>query len=1133
MEGYTWFGNNRKELHHRARAGSGGCGIFVKDSVLEEYKIVHVDKDREGIISIRFCDRVTEFTFVVYCCYLPPGQSTRGRDAIDYFAYILSDMYLQNDCDMTILAGDINARISNMNDVVPELDKIPSRKNIDIIKNSHGDSFVDFLKDSKLCILNGRVKPDLDDYTFICHQGKSVVDYITIDHNSLEHCSHFEVITMTNCIEKYDLHGLLSEVCKAPDHSLLIAYIQCDMSSHLLNTSQNTAEEDDYSVNETAKCKYRRDNYPDRFMMSEVWKQSIVNLTEFFENRITNQDSVNSAYELFVKTLFNEMDIYLKVPSVSKKTRKKFKYYKPYWCDELTRLWVELRESEKAFKALKGRYNRQNEVYLKFKNCQKQFDKVLRRKEREYNKGVTVTLDEIETNNPRVFWKTIKSLGPRQVKSLPVKVYLNDEGDICTDKDVVLDKWKNDFASLYNKPTEQSPSDNAEHYNLYQLKSDLEDSMCDNNYVTNEYINGPIMFREVEKVISRLKNNKAMGIDMIPNEIIKCDDVKKSLVIFFDKCFNLGLIPTVWLKAIIVPIPKSASKDPCIPLNYRGISLLSCVYKVYSGLINNRIISYLEDLGFFVDEQNGFRKGRSCQDHIFSLTSVIRNRQAQNQSTFTAFVDFQKAFDWVDRDLLFLKLLLNNIDGKTYSAVKSMYSNTTASIKFNDMYTKWFDCSSGVRQGDVLSTTLFSIYINDLAKEINELGLGVPVGDIKLSILLYADDIALITENENDLQSMLDKLNEWCVKWRMKVNETKTNIIHFRNKRCAKTAENFKLGAKTLDIVSNYKYLGIMLNEYLDYTVCAETLSGAAGRALGAVIGKTRHLKELGFKCYEKLYRTGICPVLEYGSEIWGYKIYKCSESIQERAIRYFLGLHRFTPIPALRGEVGWNSTQSHRWINMVRFWNRLVEMDESRLTHKLFKWDLQFVQTGSNWSSELRAILTDINMVHIFDTRSVCNLSDIKQKCYEYDSNKWVVDINQKPKLRTYVTFKNTLSTEAYVTSSMPKYQRSVYAKLRCGVLPIKIETGRYDSIDRENRICEFCTLGEVEDEMHFICNCTLYTTLRLKLFNTVMVEYGNFENLNVKDKFVYLMQNKQKLTAKFSWLAYCKRKEILYNIV
>ncbi len=184
-----------------------------------------------------------------------------------------------------------------------------------------------------------------------------------------------------------------------------------------------------------------------------------------------------------------------------------------------------------------------------------------------------------------------------------------------------------------------------------------------------------------------------------------------------------------------------------------------------------------------MDEQNGFRKGRSCQDHIFTLTSVLRNRQAENKPTFAAFVDMQKAFDWVDRDLLFLKLLLNNIDGKVYNAIKSMYTDTTASLKINKLETDWFRCESGVRQGDVLSTTLFSIFINDLAKEIKDMDIGIPIGELKLCILLYADDIVLLSENERDLQSMLDKLNEWCVKWHMKVNETKTNVIHFRNKK--------------------------------------------------------------------------------------------------------------------------------------------------------------------------------------------------------------------------------------------------------------------------------------------------------------------------------------------------------------
>ncbi len=139
------------------------------------------------------------------------------------------------------------------------------------------------------------------------------------------------------------------------------------------------------------------------------------------------------------------------------------------------------------------------------------------------------------------------------------------------------------------------------------------------------------------------------------------------------------------------------------------------------------MVKYLEDLDWFVDEQDGFRKGRSSQDEFCRLTSIIRNRQAKKLPTFAAFVDMQKAFDWVDRDLLFLKLLINNIDGNVYNAIKAMYSNTTAIMRINGFEIELFSWDAVVRQGDVLSTTLFSIYIHDLAKEIKCMNLGIPV----------------------------------------------------------------------------------------------------------------------------------------------------------------------------------------------------------------------------------------------------------------------------------------------------------------------------------------------------------------------------------------------------------------------
>ncbi len=141
-----------------------------------------------------------------------------------------------------------------------------------------------------------------------------------------------------------------------------------------------------------------------------------------------------------------------------------------------------------------------------------------------------------------------------------------------------------------------------------------------------------------------------------------------------------------------------------------------------------------------------------------------------------------KAFDWVDRDLLLLKRLLSDIEGKIYNVIKAIYNSTVSNVRVNGMVTDWSHCTSVVYHGDILSTTLFSIFIDDLVLEIKDLCLGISVYDILISILLYVDDIVLFAETEPELQTILTKLNEWCSKWKMSINETKTNVVHFRNK---------------------------------------------------------------------------------------------------------------------------------------------------------------------------------------------------------------------------------------------------------------------------------------------------------------------------------------------------------------
>ena len=170
---------------------------------------------------------------------------------------------------------------------------------------------------------------------------------------------------------------------------------------------------------------------------------------------------------------------------------------------------------------------------------------------------------------------------------------------------------------------------------------------------------------------------------------------------------------------------------------------------------------------------------------MFSLSTIVKNRLYKNQDTFVCFIDLKKAFDFVNRNLLLRKIIDTGIDGKFYFALKCILSQTRSCMRLNDIYSEFLNFDSGVRQGDSISSSLFSIYINDLTSKINSLNLGVDIGCIIMSILLYADDLTLLASNERDFQMLLNCLYKWTCKWRVCINESKSNVIHFRkpNKR--------------------------------------------------------------------------------------------------------------------------------------------------------------------------------------------------------------------------------------------------------------------------------------------------------------------------------------------------------------
>ena len=191
------------------------------------------------------------------------------------------------------------------------------------------------------------------------------------------------------------------------------------------------------------------------------------------------------------------------------------------------------------------------------------------------------------------------------------------------------------------------------------------------------------------------------------------------------------------------------------------------------------------------------------------------------------------------------------------------------------------------------------------------------------------------------MQDLLNFVHEWCRKWRLVIIFSETNATHFRNK--GKAHSNY--GDQILQYTSVYMYLGVHLNEHLDFAVTAEILTKAGGKALGAVISKIHSYKDVGYTCntYSQLFNSCVVPVLDYCSGVWSFKYNEKSDMIQNRAIRYFIGVHRFASILAITGDMEWIVSSDRHCVNILRLWNRLVNMQESRLTRKVFEYDYCF----------------------------------------------------------------------------------------------------------------------------------------------------------------------------------------------
>ena len=281
---------------------------------------------------------------------------------------------------------------------------------------------------------------------------------------------------------------------------------------------------------------------------------------------------------------------------------------------------------------------------------------------------------------------------------------------------------------------------------------------------------------EIRKALSQLKRGKAAS-DSISVDLLLDggDEIISSLEILFGYCFERSMTPLDFNWGILILIHKKGCKSD--PSNYRGITLMNMVAKLYSKVLLNRLAPYFE-AHFVKDEQGGFRAERATEDQCFALNNIAwQFRRRNKKPLYLLFVDFRKAFDTVNRDLLWQKLRNIGVDGNLIRAIRSLYVGHKARLRLNGELSEFFPIELGVKQGCVLSPELFKEFINDLVEVVNAVGKGVKLDFMSISCLLFADDLVLMSESLEGLKVQSAALESWCIQNNLEVNTLKTKMM--------------------------------------------------------------------------------------------------------------------------------------------------------------------------------------------------------------------------------------------------------------------------------------------------------------------------------------------------------------------
>ena len=850
VEGYTVFHNPRRRDPSLTNKLSGGVAVLVRDTLAKSIQPLTPHPEDSLWLKIQGRAVGMEQDFALGIVYVPPNVPLE-RVPFGPLRQGIAQVPTGMPC---YILGDLNARTGNYSpppDVTPfqhvacileddmEVDYAPQRQLQDQGRNPYGRELVRLTDMSNMVILNG-TNLDATHGAYTCYTqplSPSTID-LALTSRSLHHTIQ-EMRTLPYLPDITD-HCAISLTTTLPITTPPPNRIRAS-----LDTSKVVFKRPRW--NEDAKTRVTLDlSTPEVKMACHNILQQPTS-TEGRRNRSFDQ-AVTGINRIISQATENQCRITTRqVPPGKDRLDGQANSIDQPWFDE------KCDRAKRAMRDMAEACHRQKiPLPPRYFGLRTHYKRVIASTEARYKETIRDKMAEQRTKAPRAWWALLRQLNNTKPEKILSPV-------------IAPGQWQTHFQNLLTGAEQPRVTLPVPRANQVPFLTTTEEVL--RMYKANSHYNGPVGVDEVNRAIQKLNNHKAVFFDNISNEAIKCFHRAQQTVlpILFSKILQSGSYPAEWSRSYLTPLYKKGPVDA--PANYRGIAISPCLGKTFNAIINQRLAGVMETNGVSNDVQIGFEKDHRIADHILVLNTILDQAKFRKQDVFLAFIDLKQAYDRINRKQLYSKLLDLGFPSKIISIIINQYDKVQYCILTPEGRTRFFKAAQGLKQGDPMSPRLFNIFFMDIILIFDLVCDPFYINGRAIYVLLFADDLVLISASHYGLQQALNKLSAYCMEWNLTVNTDKTKVMHVvRRDKGLETPPPLLYNGVELEWVTGFNYLGV----YLDTSGRIQPKGAPIVlKAHRAQFKLSRMVRTLPFDTKMWLHQTMVDPILLHGTEIW------------------------------------------------------------------------------------------------------------------------------------------------------------------------------------------------------------------------------------------------------------------------